>query len=164
MSMYTEDSIIICRYNKTRQSINQKIRNVVYEYKNLIEKGEHMIILNNNREFGLFNGSIVTVDEIVHYNDFNNTAIIIVTDDDGLTQEIEIDTDIIKGVEEKPKKFLKKKDIFEIEYAYCVTCHKAQGSEFVNVFVVNQGQHYDDHIKWLYTAVTRARKKLYIYN
>ena len=164
LSMYGEDSIIICRYNKTRQSVNQKIRRVVYQYDKLIENGERMIILNNNRDFGLFNGSIVTVDKVVEYNDNNNTAAIIVTDDDGLTQEIQIDTDIIKGVEEKPKKFLKKKDIFEIEYAYCVTCHKAQGSEFVKVFVINQGQHYDDHIKWLYTAVTRARKKLYIYN
>lgn len=164
LNKYDEDSIIICKYNKSRQSINRMIREKVYEYKELIEIGEKMIILNNNRDFGLFNGSIVTVDNVVSYNDKDNTAIIVVTDDEGVTQEIEIDTDILKGVEEKPKKFLKKKDIFEIEYAYCVTCHKAQGSEFQQVFVLMQGKHHDDYIKWLYTAVTRARKKLFMYD
>ena len=52
---------------------------------------------------------------------------------------------------------------FRVDYAYAITCHASQGSEWSSVLV------YDDHmrsadresrLRWLYTAVTRAREKL----
>lgn len=49
-------------------------------------------------------------------------------------------------------------------YAYAITGWKAQGSEWDNVLVIEEGFPYDkeEHIKWLYTACTRAAKKLVI--
>lgn len=44
-------------------------------------------------------------------------------------------------------------------YGYAVTCHKAQGGEWQNVFL-HPGYRKDD-MRWLYTAVTRASKELY---
>ncbi len=48
------------------------------------------------------------------------------------------------------------------EFAYAVTCHKAQGSEYDFVIVVDESRYFENGREWLYTAVTRARKKLLI--
>lgn len=48
------------------------------------------------------------------------------------------------------------------DYAYCITCHKSQGSEFDKVLVFNEYMKGTDHQRWLYTAITRAKKKLII--
>lgn len=48
------------------------------------------------------------------------------------------------------------------DYAYCITCHKSQGSEFDKVLVFNEHMKSTDHSRWLYTAATRAKKKLII--
>ena len=68
-----------------------------------------------------------------------------------------------------------------VKFGYAVTCHKAQGGEWDNVFTVwdheNQKgfNHFTDKqirrskdnevfFRWAYTAVTRASKKLYAIN
>lgn len=48
-----------------------------------------------------------------------------------------------------------------LRYAYALTCHKAQGSEYENV-IVHPHQPTGD-LRWLYTAITRAKTELYTY-
>lgn len=48
------------------------------------------------------------------------------------------------------------------DYAYCITCHKSQGSEFDKVLVFNEYMKGTDWKRWMYTAATRAKKKLII--
>ena len=49
------------------------------------------------------------------------------------------------------------------EYGYCISCHKAQGSEFDDVIVFDESYAFkEDKNRWLYTAITRAKKKLII--
>lgn len=50
----------------------------------------------------------------------------------------------------------------EFTYAYAVTVHKAQGSEWNNVVVLEENFPFDkiEHARWLYTACTRASEKL----
>lgn len=52
-----------------------------------------------------------------------------------------------------------------IKFGYAITCHKAQGSEWNNVFV-NCKTHMErlnqSYFRWLYTGITRAAKKLYV--
>ncbi len=54
----------------------------------------------------------------------------------------------------------------QAKYGYCVTCHKAQGGQWKNVFVdmayIPPEAMGLDFYRWLYTAVTRAREHLYI--
>lgn len=52
--------------------------------------------------------------------------------------------------------------VCRFEFAYAVTCHKAQGSEYDYVVVLDESAYFEDGKEWLYTAVTRARKKLVI--
>ena len=53
---------------------------------------------------------------------------------------------------------------FEFAYAYAITTHKAQGSEWDKVLVFEEAFPYnkEEHKRWLYTAVTRAKEKLVI--
>ncbi len=48
------------------------------------------------------------------------------------------------------------------ELAHAITCHKAQGSEFDYVAVFDESYAFADKARWLYTAVTRAKKRLFI--
>lgn len=54
----------------------------------------------------------------------------------------------------------------QVKYAYAVTCHKAQGGQWDNVFVdlsyIPDEALGVDLYRWLYTAVTRARRRLYL--
>jgi exodeoxyribonuclease V alpha subunit len=45
-----------------------------------------------------------------------------------------------------------------VSLAYCLTAHKAQGSEWPCVIVVTHKSHIFTDRNWFYTAVTRASK------
>lgn len=53
----------------------------------------------------------------------------------------------------------------QIKFAYAVTCHKSQGGQWDVVFIE---QPYlpdgisKDYLRWLYTALTRAKEKVYL--
>jgi exodeoxyribonuclease-5 len=56
----------------------------------------------------------------------------------------------------------------QVKFAYALTCHKTQGGQWDTVFI-DQGYLNDKMLnlefgRWLYTAVTRATKKLYLIN
>ncbi len=56
----------------------------------------------------------------------------------------------------------------QVKFAYAVTCHKAQGGQWKNVFL-DQGYFVEDmmsmdYLRWLYTAFTRAIDNLYLVN
>lgn len=56
----------------------------------------------------------------------------------------------------------------QIKFAYAVTCHKSQGGQWACVFL-DQGFLTEDLLdhnffRWLYTAFTRSKEKLYLIN
>ncbi len=70
----------------------------------------------------------------------------------------------------KYKKFLGVKgnkyfNSLQVKFSYAITCHKSQGGQWDTVFVE---QPYlpngvdKEYLRWLYTAVTRAKKQLYL--
>ncbi len=77
--------------------------------------------------------------------------------------EIHNKRDRLKAMREDP--YL---NALQLKFAYAVTCHKAQGGQWSNVFL-DKGYVTDDmvnaeYLRWLYTAVTRATKTLYLIN
>lgn len=56
----------------------------------------------------------------------------------------------------------------QVRYAYALTCHKAQGGQWGAVFVdpgyAPPDTPAQEFARWLYTAVSRARGKLYVIN
>ncbi len=88
-------------------------------------------------------------------------------DSNKLYQEVLKDYASIKS---KYKKFLKVKgnkffNALQVKFSYAITCHKSQGGQWDTVFIE---QPYlpngidKDYLRWLYTAVTRAKNKLYL--
>ena len=59
-------------------------------------------------------------------------------------------------------------NVVQVKYAYAVTCHKAQGGQWKNVFLdlsyIPQEQLGIDFYRWLYTAFTRATERIYLIN
>lgn len=53
---------------------------------------------------------------------------------------------------------------YEFTYGYAITTHRAQGSEWDKVLVIEEKFPFnkEEHARWLYTACTRASKKLVV--
>ena len=56
----------------------------------------------------------------------------------------------------------------QVKFAYALTCHKSQGGQWDAVFVdqgyLTEENLNEDFLRWLYTAVTRASKELFLVN
>lgn len=70
----------------------------------------------------------------------------------------------------KYRKFMKVKtneyfNALQVKFSYAITCHKSQGGQWNTVFIeqpyLSDGIN-KDYIRWLYTAMTRAKNKLYL--
>ena len=68
------------------------------------------------------------------------------------------------------KRFLKIKNnkyfnALQVKFSYAMTCHKSQGGQWERVFIeqpyLPEGINRD-YLRWLYTAMTRAKSKLYL--
>lgn len=106
---------------------------------------DSVIYKKNSKQLGLVNGS---------------TGIIVSDGNEDI--DLVVDFDVEGKV---ALKFDQVKNILRGEYilqhAYGLTCHSAQGSEFDTVIIILQ---QSEHIErsWLYTAITRAKKKVII--
>lgn len=56
----------------------------------------------------------------------------------------------------------------QIKYAYAITCHKAQGGQWEDVYIdqgyITEDMLTEDYIRWLYTAITRATEHVFLVN
>lgn len=89
---------------------------------------------------------------------FNN-----IMEDYSYDPDLKTKTDKLKALKQDPYY-----NALQIKYAYAITCHKAQGGQWTNVFI-DQGYMTEDMIgpdyfRWLYTAITRATKRVYFVN
>lgn len=188
--MMTWADQIIVATNATRQSINQQMRKIL-GYSGLPQHGERMICLRNywddcndagdalvNGTTGIIENPFESFRRIPAYikNDRRDLPTIVgnFIPDGGIEfHSIEMDKEMIMTGEKcidwrvayqlgklKPKIG----DIVpkEFAFAYAITCHKAQGSEWEKVLVVEEGFPFakEEHARWLYTACTRASEKL----
>lgn len=82
--------------------------------------------------------------------------------------EIRNKKELVKTIYESPYY-----NALQVRFAYCVTCHKAQGGQWKHVYIDTSGIGDDmermadrserrEYLRWLYTAVTRSTEKLYI--
>jgi exodeoxyribonuclease-5 len=56
----------------------------------------------------------------------------------------------------------------QVKFSYAITCHKAQGGQWKNVFIdhgyINDDMMDKEYLRWLYTAFTRPIENLYLVN
>lgn len=190
--LYTWGDQVICATNKTKKSLNDIIRQIK-GFGPTPQIGDKLISLHNHWDIvsypmsmPLINGTIgvLTDFEINSYKlplyiseksitcmdsnfrvedngyDFFNG--ISIDYDQLLTGEPSLSGKQIYQIQ-KNKKIAIKPPI-DFSYAYAITCHKAQGSEWGKVLVFEEPYPFekDLHTRWLYTAITRAREKVVI--
>lgn len=175
---------IICGLNRTRAVINGEVR-ALLGYGSLPQDGDKLICTQNNwgvyidgeMRFNLVNGQIgFCVDP---YHESDSGIGFIQFRPDFLSEVCPEALPLDLGIFTDGNYRYRRNDYFEkfdqdgevagaftlnrFEYGYCISCHKAQGSEFDNVIVFDESYAFkEEKNRWLYTAVTRAKKKLIV--
>jgi len=157
---------ILVPFNDMRRTINLRAREVAGRRAPL-EVGEEIICLLNDRKKGIYNGMIFTVREIVEENDRCYTCRL--TDDTGRALPPAIDVwkeglgAPVKMSRDERLEFNDRRGTRAyFDYSSAITCHKAQGSSWRHVLVMERVCPLWDHSRWLYTACTRAEEQLTI--
>lgn len=159
------DAMFLCGRNATRVELNQTIRAKLGYTNPQPQKGERVICLRNNREIGIFNGMGGVIKTIKYGKDHWHQVKVLMDDDTIFKGNVIKDQfGAAQKIQEMPP--LTQREIRELfDWGYCLTVHKSQGSEAYNVVVVEErfSQSTDeDWRRWLYTAVTRAKRTLTI--
>jgi len=155
---------IITGMNSTREATNAKFRlKLCVEHDKIPSKDEKLICLRNNQFQGLFNGMLGNVDKVIESDEYR--TIVNFTDDDeyfhkniGIHTCCFTDPDALIDIP-----WHERVELNEFTYGYCITVHKAQGSQWNDLIVIDDGMLNWDRAqrrRWLYTAVTRAMKRL----
>lgn len=154
----------ICGTNKNRWAFTQYIRSDRgFEGVHPLE-GESVMCIKNQAKIGIFNGSFGTLTappKILQAGDY--------------IFQVQMDDlpNVLKFLRVNPWAFQQhtdqnikrpygvSKSVHEFDWSYVLTCHKAQGSEWDNVTVIDDGAVFrEDMWHWRYTAATRASKEL----
>jgi exodeoxyribonuclease-5 len=172
--VFAEYEQVLCGTHRTRKGLNRYLRDAVGVSNKLPVAGDKVVCRRNNAEKGLINGGqwVVVrasyggfpkwVDLVLESSDEVESRIVqttvhphhfLATYEDGA-----LDEDALRKLPWNAAKAHQ-----EFDYAYARTTHSAQGSEWSSVAVVDEsGCFRDDASKWLYTAITRAKRKVIV--
>ncbi len=173
-----KDLIGLCGFNKTRSSLNNRIRDKMKFSKDiLVYPGEKVICLLNNKETNIMNGQIgyvLWVDKVtkniyeitIDFDNMNKSySNLCNVKYFGKTRYNDKQLSLTNQEMDRAKKESNLKSIDAFDYGYFISVHKAQGSEWDRVVLLEERSSYwdDDYYRrWLYTAVTRAKEKLFV--
>lgn len=170
---FRENTQLLCGVHRVRKHVTRQIRHIRGFGGTQPMGGEPIICGKNNRERQLFNGLQGTL--LRAPEPYRRRA----GDDELYSQLVELDvrmddhrSDLVGlltnpwmfaahfGDVEQPRM---KKNIEWFDFGYALTVHRAQGSEWPDVTVVDDsGSFKDDRHRWSYTALTRASERLTI--
>lgn len=148
-------SQVICAYNRTRHRINAVVRQRRGFRGTAPHVGERLVCLKNNRSFGIFNGQLA---EVIRAGKPDGPKVdLCVYTDDGRMVNLPARLDQFGRDTDQAHRDEK---VALFDYGYALTAHKAQGSEFDSVLVVEELSNLWCMKRWRYTAATRARTRL----
>lgn len=149
--------------------------------------GDKVMLLANDNRLGLTNGMIGVVTKIVSNGNFRGEAVsneaeitmhedfdlsdmaeellVFADDKDDEEDESERAASHIMNVKfqnvEEEVVFSTAGEFKKVTHAYAFTCHKAQGGEYPNVIILAHSANLRMLTReWLYTAITRAQKRV----
>lgn len=155
-------SQVLCGTNRTRRALNLRLRELLGRG-GLVDHTERIICLKNYRELGLYNGSQWIVDEGQISEDGLVVSMDVSSEDDPTIKTTVAGwTHHFTGeMQELEQMGYERREMCEFDYSYAITVHKAQGSQWENVVLMNESSMMkSDREKWLYTGITRAQKSL----
>ena len=150
--------------NKTRRRYNQRLRDLKDFQGPLPAAGDKLVALRNDPAKGLLNGSLWQVKSAPNSSK-NFMNLLISSDDDGMERQ-SAKIKVLKAAFENPEEELPwqmKRRFDDFDYGYALTVHKAQGSQWDNLYLFDESWAFREHAqRWLYTAITRAAEKITI--
>jgi exodeoxyribonuclease V len=149
------DVQIVCGFNKTRHAINRRVRRMLGFAGLTVAKGEKLICLRNNKDWNIFNGQQLVVLEVLRQGD--ETIELEIQADDGRAFALPC---LREQFGKDPVEGFWGHEIALMDYGYCLTAHKAQGSEWPEVLVLEELSRAWDERRWRYTVTTRAKERL----
>lgn len=162
-----EDGQILCSYNKTRVAVNNMVREALGFTGDLPQVGEKIMCWFNQHDHGFMNGEqgiVLSYEDIPEHKQDEDEPeemlyVRIKSLTDGRERKVKFNPLSFSMDDETAKDALKA--IGGFQFGYCATIHKSQGSEWDNVLVIEEMM--GDYAKLMYTAYTRAAKRLTIY-
>jgi exodeoxyribonuclease-5 len=170
---------VICGRNATRFQLNNALRRAAGLGGSFLPTGpnEKIICLKNQSDLGLINGMFLSLADIVDEGSLYFSAV--VADEDGthigppardgkpgrlLLYKGHFEDHVALDPNRHDRDWRDKKKLTEATFGWAITCHKAQGSQWENVVVWDDGlgRTEQDRRRWLYTAITRAERGLVI--
>jgi exodeoxyribonuclease V len=169
--IYREETQPICGLNRVRWAYTQRIRKLRGYTSEVPHVGEPLICRRNHREEGLFNGGMGLLRDIqtIHEGTPGTYKIDVDMEDlDARCAGLMVDPYLFRRhfTNGETKKLALPRWMpwpDEFDWAYCLTAHASQGSQFPDVTVIDDSAAFREHRdKWRYTCVTRAEKGLTI--
>ena len=169
---------ILCWSNRVRWNLINAIRAREARTAGVPTAGDRIMCLTNNKEIAVFNGAQFLVLDVVAHSALGPTLRLL--DEDGHTRDIPC---FINGFQGREAQEAAKKSGAGVRggrmlatFSQAITVHKAQGSEWPNVYVVDETpnmismatkrvsapQAWADARRWLYTAASRASEHVTI--
>lgn len=154
------DQVLVGR-NKTRHLYNKRIRELRGYTSPTPEVGEKLVCLRNDKAKGLQNGGLFRVTRV---KDPKGGFLKFDLAPEETSERRRIAASVwpafFEGGEEALSWALRRKSD-EFDYGYALTVHKAQGSQWDDVVLFDEGFAFREHrARWLYTGVTRAAERL----
>ncbi|QYX57993.1 AAA family ATPase [Roseovarius sp. SCSIO 43702] len=163
---------VLCGTNATRRWLNTAMKRAAgFEADYPTGHGEKIICLKNRHDLGLINGMFLTLSDVRQDPDDAFAFSAMVETEDGETvagrQSLwrgEYADHVAYDPERGRREWQIKRGLIESSWGYAITCHKAQGSQWENVVVFDDGfgRSAADRNRWLYTAIARAERGLVI--
>ena len=168
---------LICGLNATRLQLNNAMRAAAGLGGTLLPTGqaEKIVCLKNQNDIGLINGMFVTLEDIVDESSLHFSAIVRdesgcqlgAPERDGRPGRLRIykghfEDHVAYDDKRHDRDYKAKRLLTEATFGWAITAHKAQGSQWQNVIVWDDGlgRNELDRRRWLYTAITRAERGL----
>lgn len=156
---------VLVGLNRTRRAYNTRLRQLKGINDNMPVAGDRLVCLRNNKEKSLLNGGIWTVLSVKPANDNNLPAMdmrVQSDDEGGPTSPVNVTVpEAFFLGRENQLDWRARKKFDEFDYGYCLTCHKAQGSQWPSVVLFDESSTFrEDAARWLYTGITRAAEKI----
>lgn len=154
------DKVLVGK-NATRETLNRRIRQLLKFTSPTPEKDDLVICLKNDRKKDIYNGEIFKV--LSRSPDSPSFLNFYVSNVDEEKAPIKVKVHKHLFMPEFPAEtdWRRLKGSQQFDFGYAITCHKAQGSQWDHVMIMDESYCFPDmKYRWLYTAVTRASERL----